>query len=1597
MAPDKHPSNKRLKGTDEINDSESFIPRDYQIEILEAAKQRNTIACLGTGTGKTFIAVMLIRENANEVRKPFDEGGKRIFFLVPTVPLVTQQAKTIRNHTDLVVGGYYGEMGVDSWDKDQWINEFQKNEVFVMTGEIFRIIVDHAFIALKQIKLLILDECHRCQGDHPYRQALKCFINLPPDDMPRIFGLTASLLNGKCKPTKLEKNLRDLEKNLRSTIVTASDLTDIQKYGTDPTEYIVLYNRYEPGNGELLSRIVKKINEAKAEKAIMEKTSLIHEDITFFDKPLKCLNSLFLTLKNLGPWCAYKAAEIYAREVEFLLTRQFPDYFLKMLVDIQNFLKEVKESCKTLDMDSNGTNLDTMPHKLKRLINIFLAAKKNVVEVRENLPEIQDVLFEQDPFKYFVINKQRKDQNEAVNLCSIIFVEQRVTAYALYQWLLEIKKKYAELSFLKPEFVVGHGAMGIAETSMSEKLQQKKLKDFREKQLNVLVATQVLEEGMDIRQCNLVVRFDLPADFRSYVQSKGRARAKNSNYVLLIEERDMFEKFMDDLVSFKTIETMLQSKCHDRTAPTEEEISAHMADSVMPPYMPRGPDGPRITMSSAISVINRYCSSLPSDMATKLAPQWSISVVDPDNIQKEYECTLRMPINSPLRQIIVSAPMRRKKLAKMYAALKACQLLDEIGELNENLVPISCLVDKALEEELGETEEEEVEGAIAGTNRRRQVYDKRVPIFLKGVKPEPGGVCYLNIINMTLIEPLAQTLNPRKRPLFYPEKSPRTLALICTVKIPSVNPFPIFNKSGKILVTVTACDTPFNLSDQNIQDIEDFHRFIFSDTLWLEGFKEFLPFAAPNSFYICPVIGGRIDWDFIFATKEHPYQRQKLMTKDTFERIPFDSEKFSDVILMRSYLKDTWKFEVPTFHHVVRICYELTPKNYMEIESKSRTFEEHYFTRYNILLHDPQQPLLETVRMEGIHMWKPFYVSPRETFDDNAVLSKTKQRHRNYKEYLIPELCIIHPFPPSFFFKVMCLPTVLFRLNSLLLAEEIRRAIAREARIGTAKLTDTAWQPFHLETSNKLLNDYLFQIGQLKEIPKKEFFSYDIVKDINSNEITSFEVKIDLNTHTGPTPSLLLQALTAKSTGDEFNLERLEIIGDSFLKYSMSIKIYIKYINFDEGKLTRLRSLLIKNLNLYKKAKKKKLGEYLITTCFDCNKTWLPPCYLVEDHIDEKNIIKKPKKKKNEAGMEEDEKAENPRHLYFTKQVISDKCMADSVEALIGCYLLSSGHLGALKFMAWIGVNPFLDDDTNLENWPPPPPDPIVCEPGPLIHHRLEYLTNGFERFEKTIGYTFRNKAYLLQAFTHPSYSDNDITDCYQRLEFLGDSILDYLITRQLFEDPAGHSPGKLTDLRSALVNNIYFASLAVSYKYHDFLKMMSPTLFRQINHFIEILMESDAFKFFEIHHYYLEEIECFEIEEVDVPKALGDIFESVAGAIYLDSGMSLDTVWKVCYPMIRPAMKHLCKHIPLQPVRELYERTKCQEVFGEPVVKNNATYIEVTLPDGRKYQGVGPNKKVAKRSAAKRALADLKKTVAFFIQHPISNKKINKREESIP
>ncbi|PNX56920.1 endoribonuclease dicer 2-like protein, partial [Trifolium pratense] len=126
----------------------------------------NMIVYLETGSGKTLIAIMLLRSYACHFRKPSPYVA---VFVVPKVVLVSQQAKALRNNTNLKVGMYWGDMGIDHWDGDMWKEETEKHEVLVMTPAILISCLRHSFIKLNMLGVIhcaefIAAASSACQG-----------------------------------------------------------------------------------------------------------------------------------------------------------------------------------------------------------------------------------------------------------------------------------------------------------------------------------------------------------------------------------------------------------------------------------------------------------------------------------------------------------------------------------------------------------------------------------------------------------------------------------------------------------------------------------------------------------------------------------------------------------------------------------------------------------------------------------------------------------------------------------------------------------------------------------------------------------------------------------------------------------------------------------------------------------------------------------------------------------------------------------------------------------------------------------------------------------------------------------------------------------------------------------------------------------------------------------------------------------------------------------------------------------------------------------------------------------------------------------------
>ncbi|CAN8000648.1 unnamed protein product, partial [Ixodes hexagonus] len=1569
------------------------VCRHFQVELFEGAKEANTIVCLGTGTGKTFIAVMLIKELEKDIRVPFEEGGKRTFFLVPTVPLVVQQQKAIQAHTSLSIGGYIGDMNVDNWDANRWHKEFVNSQVLVMTPEIFKIILHHGFLALSRVNLLIFDECHRAVKQHTYREIMRCMDVVPQDQCPRVMGLTASVINSKATEAQVESKMHSLEMAMRSRVLTVSDQASI--YGTKPQEVVVEFHS---------SRIPIELPEFSPTRRA---TTSKGEDFN------RRVQSVFNVTREMGLWCGQLTAQIFVEEARKLLEKTEE---AKVIEEVSHCLKWLRKAHAVLS-GSCSPDVSFVEHRLLALVTPKLKKLLEVLRVfRPTVPDGDS------------------------SLCGIVFVKERVVARVLCAWLSQVAKEIPAYGFVRPHYIVGHAStlgQGAKESGMPFKRQCKVGRDaflrrsFRRQECNLLVATSVVEEGMDVPKCSLVVRFDFPPDYRSYVQSKGRARAKRSFYLMMVS-RDDCQMSCASLQGYHTVESILMTKCHKRKAPLDSEVVLSFAvDELLPPYMPVKRDGAaRITMTSAIGLVNRYCVMLPSDIFTRLQPGYTISPVQKED-KEYYVCTVYLPMTSPLKEPIQGQPMETKRYAKMAAALETCKRLHQMGELDDNMLPVKRTLDFLEETEDDEPEEPGVYSSLCLLHSHVAPlgHPQVCRLFREPWVAEPGT--YRLHVLTTRLERLASELqNWRKERLADPEDSPLWFGILLQEDMPMIPSFPIFTRSGEELVTVSRVG-PVQLSAEQCERLQRFHRFVCDEVMRVRErpLLSFEPGTAPNCVTLTPVMQGsgasEIDWPFVDAVLNY-----KQPATDT----PFQFRKYAyeDAVVVPQY-------HPPNYHHrtyyVKKVRRDVNPESSWQ-EGKA-SFSEYLSAAHNLHVTDRSQPLLEVSFTEvRLNLLTPRYRNRRgDAFAKKTTADRTELR--------VPEFCNIHPIPASVWRKAVCLPGILYRINQLLLAEEIRSTVAAETGIGL-RAVGVDWPPLGFQSASF---DRITGAGEEVEFGTllRGHGDADVIRMPRISK--SFEYQPELEGNPGPSPGRLLEALTSAKAADGFDLERLEVLGDSFLKFAVTIDLYSGETSAQEGLLTQARSRIISNRNLHRLGCGIGVGEMAASEMFDPHRNWLPPGYRVPEGSEEMMLdvdfvfwaLQKDTKlfstvtAERLASAYKAYKVESSRPDYVppkrdiscaipicTSSQLPDKSVADSVEALIGAYLLVCGPIGALKVMKWMGLRLSQCDLDSLTNgsgaavvrgfmgFPPPQTALLDYTPDPeeKLAALMEQMADTVADVEKALGYTFADRSFLLQAVTHASYYKNRLTDCYQRLEFLGDAVIDYLVTRYLYEVPKKFNPGQLTDLRSSLVNNTFFASLVVKYGLHRCFKHCNPSLFSAIGRFVnsqalgrseegelderldeawleearqglldlnaptEKADDDNYWKVLERH--YCHEEECQEPEEVEVPKALGDLFESLIGAVFLDCGMSLDRVWHIIYRMFGREIESFTQNVPVPPVRELVERFPDAKFSPAEILSNNKVKVQLTVT-GKTFACVAKSKKLAKMALAKKCLRMVK------------------------
>ncbi|MHA1649438.1 MAG: DEAD/DEAH box helicase [Candidatus Helarchaeota archaeon] len=477
--------------------------RLYQETILGTCNRVNSLVILPTGLGKTIIAALIA---VNRLSKYSDS---KIIFLAPTKPLVAQHYQTFKSVLVLDEELKILTGSIASKKRGEIFNDAK---ILFYTPQTLQNDIITDTVNLKNVSLIIFDEAHRAVGEYAY-----CFIAdryMKTADNPLILGITASPGATKEKIDTVLENL--FIKNIE---IRTERSPDVVQYIQDiEIQWI-------------------KIKLPKEFQEIKRKIEAMYKD----------------TLKYLKRSHVLESYDISRVTKKDLLTAQ-----IKIQKEVKSKAEPTSDDFELIAMAAMAIRYSYMLELLETqgLNSLLSYLIKN--EKKASGKHASRVLrgFVESPFFIDIKNKVKSllekgiyhpkfstlqkylenqfKQNESSRV--IVFTQYRVTAQLVTDQLSKIEG-------LRPVRFVGQQSKP-GDKGLGQKQQLEILELFKEGTYNVLVATSVAEEGLDIAECDLVIFYDVvPSEIR-YVQRKGRTgRKKPGKVVILMAENSRDEGY----------------------------------------------------------------------------------------------------------------------------------------------------------------------------------------------------------------------------------------------------------------------------------------------------------------------------------------------------------------------------------------------------------------------------------------------------------------------------------------------------------------------------------------------------------------------------------------------------------------------------------------------------------------------------------------------------------------------------------------------------------------------------------------------------------------------------------------------------------------------------------------------------------------------------------------------------------------------------------------------------------------------------------------------------------------------------------------------
>ena len=458
--------------------------RAYQVSIAATALMKNTLVVLPTGLGKTVIALYVIASRLLN----FD--GKALF-LAPTKPLVEQHASFLRKNLRLDPEEIVSLSGEIAPEKREEL--YEKAKIIVSTPQVIENDIVSGKFFLKNVVHVTFDEAHRAVGNYSYVFIAKRYLK--EAENPLILGITASPGSDVERITEVVENLGIEEIEIR----TEHDI-DVRPYIHEkkiewikvdmPEELKEVREKFERAirlrfkrleslgfnaSPDLSKRELLALQEAMHAEAMESKAPAIFEAISIMAEILKISHGIEL---------------IETQGIEA----------------VKNYLRRLIKEGKARGGSRAAKNLlsDT----------VFREAMLKALNCRVDHPKLERLKE--------IIKDEIADETRIIVFCSY-----RDTAETLVNEINRIEGVRASKFIGQSNRVDDRG--------MKQREQVEVLSKFREGEFNVLVATSIGEEGLDIPSTDLVIFYEaVPSEIRT-IQRKGRTgRARKGKIVVLI-------------------------------------------------------------------------------------------------------------------------------------------------------------------------------------------------------------------------------------------------------------------------------------------------------------------------------------------------------------------------------------------------------------------------------------------------------------------------------------------------------------------------------------------------------------------------------------------------------------------------------------------------------------------------------------------------------------------------------------------------------------------------------------------------------------------------------------------------------------------------------------------------------------------------------------------------------------------------------------------------------------------------------------------------------------------------------------------------------